>query len=686
MHPLPRRILRQLLADYGPTLLDDPTRVDALLADLSGLYHKERFLLVHALRERIPSELLAQPQGGAVHGRRLSQRLQKRYGFSVEAAQWAIESWALALGIAPKNINVNHTSKEIYDDSQATLSPIPQRTLNQLLTDWGPDLLNDPGRVDALLADVCGPFPRERFLLFHALQERIPTQLVLAHALREHIPAQMVLVHAPRERALAAHLIHPQWDAICAGWLSQRLQDWYGFSAKAAQWTIESCSCALNIAPPVKYLTPTGKPLTFVNEIMLRILQRDPRSEAWVSAEVLARQKAKEQVDAVTAIHQKAVERDAAEEAVRLKAKEQDDAVAVVRQKAVERDAAEEAVRLKAKEQIEAVAVAGQKAEERGVAEEAVRLKAKEQDEAVAMARQKEEEREAAEEAVRQKAKKREAEKAVSLERANETIAAQETALTKAEEWVATEAADHHKAKEWGAAEEAVLHKAEEWVETKTAEHQKIAGWSTAKAAERQKTKELVAAQASVLRKTEEWVETETRENQKTVEWVGAEAVVLQKMKEWVETKKAARQKTFEWAAAGKAARVKAEEQSFAEKTALTKAEEQSAAEKTALAKAEEQSAAEKTARLIAMEEITLQILKETPMTSREVAAFLDREHEQAISWLRRLQAAGKVEYVWLKRSPHHPCYQSKEQSSSWSLHKGIDLRTEIEAVSERYG
>ena len=37
-------------------------------------------------------------------------------------------------------------------------------------------------------------------------------------------------------------------------------------------------------------------------------------------------------------------------------------------------------------------------------------------------------------------------------------------------------------------------------------------------------------------------------------------------------------------------------------------------------------------------------------MTSREVAAFLDREHEHAISWLRRLQSAGKVEYVWLKR------------------------------------
>ena len=101
MHPLPRRTLRRLLAQYGPALLDDPARLDALLADLCGSHHRERFLLVHALRERIPAELLAQPQGGAVHGRRLSQRLQRRYGFSDGAAQWAIESWALALGIAP---------------------------------------------------------------------------------------------------------------------------------------------------------------------------------------------------------------------------------------------------------------------------------------------------------------------------------------------------------------------------------------------------------------------------------------------------------------------------------------------------------------------------------------------------------------------------------------------------------
>ena len=682
MHSLPRRILCQLLADYGPALLDEPSRVDALLADLCGSFYCERFLLVHALKERIsaanrPIELWL---------RSCSQQLQKRFCFSSEAATWAVESWSFALGIASAVTNTDHKSKKTPNVGHLALSDTPLSTLHQLFAEWGPELLDDPGRVDALLADLCGPFARERFLLFHALRERIPTRLILARALREHIPAQLVLVHAPRERALAAHLIHPHGIAIYANWLSQHLQSLYGFSAEAARWAVESCSFAVNIALPVQNLATAGKPLTLVDEIMLRIRGHDPRSKAWVVAEVMARQKSKEHDEAIAAARLKAEERVAAEEAVRQKVKKQDEAAAAARLKAEERVAAVEAVRQKAEEQKDAVALARQKAEEREAADAVVRQKAKEKDEAVAVARLTEEEREAADRAVRQKASIREAEKAVSLERASETIAAQEIVLTKAEEWVATDATDDLKAREWSAAEEAVLQKAKEWVEAKVAEHQKLAGWSGAKAAERNETEELAEAEAVVLRKTEEWVETKVAENQKITEWIAAEGVVLQKIKEWIGAKEAERQKMFEWAAAEKAARVRAEEQSAAEEAARVKAEEQSTAEKAVLVKAEEQSAAEKAARLIALEETTLQILKATPMTSREVAAFLDREHEHAVSWLRRQQAAGKIEYVWLKRSPHHPCYQSKGHSISWSLHEGNNLPTEIEAVSERYG
>ena len=657
MHSLPRRVLRQLVVDHGAALLDEPSRVDAFLADLCGPYFCERFILSHALQvsNSIANWSVEHWLGSC------SQRLQQRYCLAAEAAAWAVESWSFALDVAPTVASTNLNGKEVSYAGPRRLSDIPQRTLGQLLTDWGPDLLNEPWRVDALLADLCGPFARERFLLFHALRERIPTRLIVAQALREHIPAQLVLVHAPRERALAAHLIHPHGIAIYANWLSQHLQSLYGFSAEAARWAVESCSFAVNIALPVQNLATAGKPLTLVDEIMLRIRGHDPRSKAWVVAEVMARQKSKEHNEAIAAARLKAEERVAAEEAVRQKVKKQDEAAAAARLKAEERVAAVEDVRQKAEEQKDAVALARQKAEEREAADAVVRQKAKEKDEAVAVARLKEEEREAADGAVRQKASIREAEKAVSLERASETIAAQEIVLTKAEEWVATDATDDRKAREWSAAEEAVLQKAKEWVEAKVAEHQKLAGWSGAKAAESHETEELAEAEAVVLRKTEAWVETKVAENQKITEWIAAEGVVLQKIKEWIGAKEAERQRMFEWAAAEKAARVRAEEQSAAEKAARVKAEEQSIAEKAVLVKAEEQSAAEKAARLIALEETTLQILKATPMTSREVAAFLDREHEHAVSWLRKLQSADRVEYLWLKRSPHHPCYQTKE-------------------------
>ena len=99
MNPFPRHILRKLLADYGTTLLDEPERVDAFLADLCGEYRRERYLIVQAMRWRVPADLLSQPQGVATVGPRLSRRLQEQYGLSAEAAQWAIESWAIALNV-----------------------------------------------------------------------------------------------------------------------------------------------------------------------------------------------------------------------------------------------------------------------------------------------------------------------------------------------------------------------------------------------------------------------------------------------------------------------------------------------------------------------------------------------------------------------------------------------------------
>ncbi len=399
MHPLPRRVLRQLLSDYGPALLEDPARVYALLADVCGQHHRERFLIVHTLRERIPQELLAHPEGGAVLWQRLSQRLQNRYGFSVEAAQWAIESWALALDIAPLK------SRTLRDGSGAVLSDYPQCTLRKLLLDYGTALLNDPARVGALLADLCGPYPRERFLLVHALRERIPTELLLPHA--------------PRGRFVVEPSTQLPGAKVYGKRPIQRLQSKYGFSTEAAQWAVESCTLAINVSPPAQDITPADKTFGPVEEIMLQILKHDPRTEAWVAAEVFALQTAKE--------------RDAAETTARQKTKERDAAKAMARQKLEERDAAETTARQKVKERKAADVVARQKAKEQAAAETMVRQKGREKAAAETTARQKEEERKAAEATVLEKAKEQAAAEATALQKAKERAEAEAAARQQAE-------------------------------------------------------------------------------------------------------------------------------------------------------------------------------------------------------------------------------------------------------------
>ena len=290
MNELPRRILRQLLAEYGPTLLNYPSRVDALLADLCGPFHCERFLLMHALRERIS---IANWPVSLWLGS-CSQRLQSRYCFSAEAAQWAVESWSSALNIAPPDPNAFHDGPE--------LSNSPRHTLSQLLTACGPDLLNETARIDALLADLCGELPRERFLLVHALREWIPSSLLVQEG-------------SGHERLL-----------------SQRLQKSYGFSAQAVQWTIASWSWALQNARSAHD----------------RSLAEAVRAQA--TAEESAQCKAKE--------------RNATEAVALQKKKEWLEAEATARRRVEERLAAEAAAQQKAREQAEAAAAAHQKEKE----------------------------------------------------------------------------------------------------------------------------------------------------------------------------------------------------------------------------------------------------------------------------------------------------------------------------------
>jgi hypothetical protein len=129
MHQRPQQILRQLIRHYGPALHTNPRRVEALLQDLCGQYPREIFVLVHAQEMQIPQALLS---GGAsaqdpAQWQRLSRRLQDRLAFTPEAADWAVQSWALALGMTPARYRYPYPIRFLLDRwDQINLAPLGQ--------------------------------------------------------------------------------------------------------------------------------------------------------------------------------------------------------------------------------------------------------------------------------------------------------------------------------------------------------------------------------------------------------------------------------------------------------------------------------------------------------------------------------------------------------------------------------
>ena len=98
----PRDALVGFIRKYGTSLTRDPVRCEGLLRDTCPEYEKEVFVLVSALRVKIPADLIAS------HGQTsqeilfplLTHRLQERCAFNNESASWAVHSWAIALGLA----------------------------------------------------------------------------------------------------------------------------------------------------------------------------------------------------------------------------------------------------------------------------------------------------------------------------------------------------------------------------------------------------------------------------------------------------------------------------------------------------------------------------------------------------------------------------------------------------------
>ncbi len=109
MYNEPRQQLCQLIAQYGRSLSEDPRRCGALLKDYCGQYKREIFVLVNALENRVATELINASAGvpESILLSRLSKRLEDELGLAETAAKWAVETWALALGVINQPLPVS---------------------------------------------------------------------------------------------------------------------------------------------------------------------------------------------------------------------------------------------------------------------------------------------------------------------------------------------------------------------------------------------------------------------------------------------------------------------------------------------------------------------------------------------------------------------------------------------------
>ncbi|HEX7318053.1 MAG TPA: right-handed parallel beta-helix repeat-containing protein [Pyrinomonadaceae bacterium] len=100
MNDQPRQMLREIVARHGQSVVHHARRCEGLLKDYSAQYRREVSVLMSALEEHVPQDLLVAPTGTPrrVLLARLARRLSEHSALSEPAAAWAVNTWALALG------------------------------------------------------------------------------------------------------------------------------------------------------------------------------------------------------------------------------------------------------------------------------------------------------------------------------------------------------------------------------------------------------------------------------------------------------------------------------------------------------------------------------------------------------------------------------------------------------------
>ena len=183
MNNLPRQKLCEIIKIYGKNACSDHKRIRGLLNDFCcGNYPEVNFLLT-ALEEQVYAELVApsKPIPYEMLSARLVKRLCTNRGMAEEIARWAVDSWALALGVitkpcqvpfnAPPSSRVNPKTP-VQQTMVVSQSGGQYTTISEAIRNTPPDtlILVKPGYYyEGLIIDkrikIKGDGPRERIIV-----------------------------------------------------------------------------------------------------------------------------------------------------------------------------------------------------------------------------------------------------------------------------------------------------------------------------------------------------------------------------------------------------------------------------------------------------------------------------------------------------------------------------------------
>lgn len=160
MNDTPRATLIEIIRQHGPQVIDDPQRVENLLRDLCPDSKREIQALMFALREQIPADLRQPPNGTppVMLVANLTRRLIDNSPMAEDMARWAVESWALALGViaaplAPPPVSAPRPARPAMPPTQPVRDPSQISTQPARVTQRPGVLRLAPG-VDLELVEV----------------------------------------------------------------------------------------------------------------------------------------------------------------------------------------------------------------------------------------------------------------------------------------------------------------------------------------------------------------------------------------------------------------------------------------------------------------------------------------------------------------------------------------------------